>query len=101
MLNVQLMRLFGMMGLGHVLWVPLLVDLFLLLHSLAVFYKECAFANDVLTIIEDSSRSVLELDDAQVMRYVSNWNDMVGVLDNAVQEQIVKDRPPIIRFGDI
>lgn len=79
-----------MMGLDHVLWVPLLVDLFLLLRSLAVSYKECAFANDVLTIIEGSSRSVLELDNAQVMSYVSNWNDMVGILKNDVQGQIVR-----------
>lgn len=78
MLNDPLIRLFGKMSLAHDLRVPFLIHLQLLLHSLAVSYKECAFANNVLTIIEDSSRSVLELDDAQVMRYVSNWNDMVG-----------------------
>lgn len=77
-----------------------------LLRQLAESYKLCAYADDLLILIEGQSRAELERKGSQVMHYVSEWGCRVGVsvaMDKTVtmllKGKLSHDRPPLIRSG--
>ena len=79
-----------------------------LLRSLATSHQLCAYADDLLILIEGQSRAELERKGEQVMREVSEWGNRVGVevsRDKTVmmllKGTLSLSRPPVIRFGDV
>lgn len=90
---------------GPFIW-NLMMDV--LLRQLAVSYKLCAYADDLLILIEGQSRAELERKGEQAMSIVTGWGDHVGVgvaSDKTVmmllKGKLSHSRPPLIRSGGV
>lgn len=77
-----------------------------LLGRLARSYKLCAYADDLLILVEGRSRAVLEAKAEQAMREVNMWGNDVGVqvaYDKTVlmllKGRLAPSRPPHVRSG--
>lgn len=79
-----------------------------LLRSLQQDYKVCAYADDLLILVEGQSRAVLENLGERAMGIVREWGESVGVevaMDKTVMMLLkgrsLQARPPLIRSGGI
>ena len=79
-----------------------------LLRHLGRSFKVCAYADDLLILVEGQSRADLENRGEQVMRDVCEWGDRSGVevaMDKTVimllKGKLSRGRPPLIRSGNI
>ena len=79
-----------------------------LLRLLGRSYKLCAYADDLLILVEGQSRTELENKGAEVMRDVCDWGDRAGVevaMDKTeimlLKGRLSQGRPPIIRSGNV
>lgn len=77
-----------------------------LLAALGRSFKLCAYADDLLIVVEGQTRADLESCGGQAMRIVSEWSANVGVevaLDKTVmmllKGKLSLSRPPLVRSG--
>lgn len=79
-----------------------------LLTRLNNSFNLCAYADDLLILIEGQSRDVLERKGEEAMRIVCEWGSNVGVdvaMDKTVmmllKGKLSRNRPPLIRSGGV
>lgn len=79
-----------------------------LLRSLSASYKLCAYADDLLILVEGQSRAELERKSEEAMRMTSEWGSRVGVevaFDKTstmlLKGTLSHNRPPFIRSGGV
>ena len=79
-----------------------------LLRLLARSFKVCAYADDLLILVEGQSRAELEMRGEQAMRHVIEWGDRAGVevaMDKSemmlLKGALSRGRPPLIRSGNV
>lgn len=79
-----------------------------LLQLLARSFKVCAYADDLLILVEGQSRAALERLGEEAMRMVREWGDRVGVEVAAektvlmlLKGRLASSRPPLIRAGPV
>ena len=78
-----------------------------LLRQLGRTFKVCAYADDLLILVEGQSRAELEAKGEEVMRCVCEWGESAGVevaMDKTVmmllKGRLSRNRPPLIRSGN-
>ncbi|KAH8398413.1 hypothetical protein KR215_009766, partial [Drosophila sulfurigaster] len=79
-----------------------------LLRQLELRCKCCAYADDLLILIEGQSRSEIEAGARECLRIVCDWGDSVGVglaADKTVamllKGKLSTSRPPVVRLNDV
>ena len=79
-----------------------------LLRHLGRSFKLCAYADDLLILVEGQSRAELETKGEEVMRDVCEWGDRAGVevaMDKTeimlLKGRLSRGRPPLIRSGNV